>query len=117
MIVISPFLIFDFNNLYNDYLSYTGAPDYGWVAIIKTVSALYGGTSINYAPIVSYLHQMLSVSKYIFFAAYFYLVFKMEKTSVADIEGILLIFLLFFNTGFNNDGEIASDSMVSEVKS
>lgn len=97
VLIMAPHLLSDFQSVNKTYLSYLGAADYGWIAIIKIVSALISGSSINFTPVNSHLPLLLTLSKYLFLIIYSgMMIILLYRKKVNLLGWINLVFLSFY---------------------
>ena len=95
--LVVPFLFINYDGISQNFLNYSGMADYGWGAIVKTISAIWSGNSINFSPFASNLHGILTVTKFLYLVVLGILFFVSSiKKNFLLLKLIIFIFLLFY---------------------
>jgi hypothetical protein len=109
-ITITPFLLVNFQAVWQSVFAYSGVADYGWIAILRAISELTIGN--RYLP-GTLMMDLLNLSKWLFLVLFSLLTFLFwrKQTRFSLLSGILATQLLFF--GFY--GGISSQYLVWAV--
>ncbi len=95
VVTLAPFLLVNFQAVWQSVFAYSGVADYGWIAILRAISELTVGN--RYLP-GTLMKDLLGISKWLFLLLYSLLVilFWRKQTRFSLLSGILATQLLFF---------------------
>ncbi|HWQ04815.1 MAG TPA: hypothetical protein VN452_05630 [Longilinea sp.] len=94
-ITLAPFLLANFQAVWQSVFAYSGVADYGWIAILRAIGELTTGN--RYLP-GTLAKDLLSISKWLFLILYllFTILFWRKQNRFSLLSGILATQLLFF---------------------